>query len=83
MQFGAQIVYIQSNTAYGAYAQAAEQIGVDQTNDFVFGAMHEGLRQLLFDGLGTVARLGQPDGITPSRMAEMLEVDKAGPNVRC
>ena len=37
------------------FAQAAEQIGVDQTNDFVFGAMHEGLRQLLFDGLGTVA----------------------------
>jgi gamma-glutamyltranspeptidase / glutathione hydrolase len=29
------------------------------------------------------ARLGQPDGISPSRMAEMLEVDKAGPNVRC
>jgi len=37
------------------FAQAAEQIGVDKTNDFVFGAMHEGLRQLLFDGLGTVA----------------------------
>jgi choline dehydrogenase-like flavoprotein len=37
------------------FAKAAEQIGVDQTNDFVFGAMHEGLRQLLFDGLGTVA----------------------------
>jgi choline dehydrogenase-like flavoprotein len=37
------------------FAQAAEQIGVDQTNDFVFGAMHEGLRQLLFDGLGAVA----------------------------
>jgi hypothetical protein len=29
------------------------------------------------------ARLGQPDGISPSRMAEMLEVDKAGPIVRC
>ena len=27
-------------------------------------------------------RLGQPDGISPSRMAEMLEVDKAGPKVR-
>ena len=31
----------------------------------------------------TQARLGQPDGISPSRMAEMLEVDKAGPKVRC
>jgi hypothetical protein len=28
-------------------------------------------------------RLGQPDGISPSRMAEMLEVDKAGQKVRC
>jgi integrase len=31
----------------------------------------------------TETRLGQPDGISPSRMAEMLEVDKAGPKVRC
>jgi type I restriction enzyme S subunit len=30
-----------------------------------------------------ITRLGQPDGISPSRMAEMLEVDKAGPKVRC
>ena len=27
MQFGGQIVYIQANNAYGAYAQANEQIG--------------------------------------------------------
>src|SRR5437764_8977563 len=33
--------------------------------------------------IGADARLGQPDGISPSRMAEMLEVDKAGPKVRC
>ena len=31
----------------------------------------------------TQTRLGQPDGISPSRMAEMLEVDKAEPKVRC
>jgi hypothetical protein len=30
-----------------------------------------------------MTRLGQPDGISPSRMAEMLEVDKAGPKMRC
>src|ERR1700730_11764543 len=29
------------------------------------------------------AHLGQPDGMSPSRMAEMLEVDKAGQKVRC
>jgi hypothetical protein len=33
--------------------------------------------------VAALARLGQPDGISPSRMAEMLEVDKAGPKVRC
>ena len=31
----------------------------------------------------SLTRLGQPDGISPSRMAEMLEVDKAGRKVRC
>jgi Carboxypeptidase regulatory-like domain/TonB dependent receptor len=32
MQFGAQIFYIQANNAYGAYAQADEQIGTNRTN---------------------------------------------------
>ena len=31
MQYGAQIIYMQANNAYGAYAQAAEQIGVSRT----------------------------------------------------
>ena len=31
----------------------------------------------------TETRLGQLDRISPLRMAEMLEVDKAGPKVRC
>jgi choline dehydrogenase-like flavoprotein len=33
------------------FGQAAAQIGVEQTNDFIFGPMHLALRQLLFDGL--------------------------------
>jgi choline dehydrogenase-like flavoprotein len=33
------------------FAEAGVQIGVDQTNDFIFGDMHEALRQLLFDGI--------------------------------
>ena len=33
--------------------------------------------------MDVLTRLGQPDGISPSRMAEMLEVDKAGLIVRC
>jgi len=37
------------------FAESATQIGVDQTNDFVFGGMHRALRQQLFDQLGSVA----------------------------
>lgn len=33
------------------FADAGAQIGVDQTNDFIFGDMHNALRQLLFDGI--------------------------------
>src|SRR5215468_6304760 len=36
------------------FAEAGGQIGVDQTNDFIFGDMHEALRKLLFNGLASV-----------------------------
>jgi len=36
-----------------------------------------------FGRIPTLARLGQPDRISPSRMAEILEVDEAGRKVRC
>src|SRR3954468_10719690 len=42
----------------------------------IFGALAEFERSLIRER--TQARLGQPDGISPSRMAEMLEVDNAG-----
>lgn len=37
------------------FAEAAEQIGVAETNDFVFGGMHRVLRKRLFNHLGGVA----------------------------
>mgnify|MGYP001071556984 CR=1 FL=1 len=37
------------NTKY--FGEAAKQIGTDQTNDFISGAMHEALRKQLFDGI--------------------------------
>jgi hypothetical protein len=58
------------------FAEAAEQIGVDVTNDFIFGALHEALREQLLDGIkaGAVTdavplnqlplRLVVPDGTT-------------------
>jgi choline dehydrogenase-like flavoprotein len=33
------------------FAQASAQIGVDVTNDFMFGELHKALRKVLFDGL--------------------------------
>jgi hypothetical protein len=35
----------------GYFRQASEQIGVTETNDFIFGDLHEALRKRLFDGL--------------------------------
>jgi choline dehydrogenase-like flavoprotein len=33
------------------FGQASEQIGTNLTNDFIFGSLHEALRQRLFDGI--------------------------------
>jgi choline dehydrogenase-like flavoprotein len=41
------------NNAY--FAQAAEQTGADETNDFINGELHRALRQQLFDGIGTIS----------------------------
>jgi hypothetical protein len=44
MQFGAQIMYIQANNAFGAYAQASEQIGQTRTlglNGLVTGSLFQ------------------------------------------
>jgi Carboxypeptidase regulatory-like domain len=44
MQFGGQIMYMQANNAYGAYAQASEQIGVNRPaglNGLVTGSLFQ------------------------------------------
>src|SRR5215216_5155588 len=33
------------------FQQASEQIGVTETNDFIFGPLHEALRKQLFDAV--------------------------------
>lgn len=33
------------------FGEAADQIGTDKTNDFIYGRMHEALREQLFDGI--------------------------------
>jgi choline dehydrogenase-like flavoprotein len=37
----------------GYFRQSAEQIGVTETNDFVFGKMHKALRSQIFKGIDT------------------------------
>ncbi len=56
MQFGAQLMYIQANNAYGAYAQAAEQAGVGRT---------QGLQNLLTGDLFQFSAAVNPAGALP------------------
>lgn len=56
MQFGGQIVYIQANDSFGAYAQAAEQIGVSRTT---------GLNGLVTGDLFQFSAAVNPQGALP------------------
>jgi choline dehydrogenase-like flavoprotein len=60
------------NTTY--FRQAAEQIGVTQTNDFVKNELHEALRQQLFDGIQS----GKVPGAVPLNELE-LHLDNISP----
>ena len=67
------------------FGQAAEQIGVDQTNDFITGVMHEALRKLLFAGITgnkvaaaiPLAELPQPPWPVSATGIEKLEAPLA------
>lgn len=56
MQFGGQIMYIQANDAYGAYAQATEQVGNNRTT---------GLQNLLTGNLFQFEAAVNPKGALP------------------
>ena len=40
------------------FYEAGDQIGVNSTNDFVYGPLHQALRQILFDGIAAAAAGG-------------------------
>ncbi|HEY9729195.1 MAG TPA: family 16 glycoside hydrolase [Chroococcales cyanobacterium] len=44
-------VLAELNSQY--FGQASEQIGTNATNDFIYGSLHEALRQILFQGINT------------------------------
>jgi choline dehydrogenase-like flavoprotein len=42
------------NGSPGYFRQASDQIGVTQTNDFIFGVLHRAMREQLFGGIGQI-----------------------------
>jgi choline dehydrogenase-like flavoprotein len=72
----------------GYFRQSSDQIGVTETNDFIFGDLHRVMRKQLFDGLSTITDAmdlaGLPDhpaveyGNTPTTvdgLAKLLGID--------
>src|SRR5207247_197791 len=57
------------NTRY--FHEAAEQIGVTETNDFIFGPLHEAMRKQLLDAVNS-GRV--TDAVTPSQLPLHLDV---------
>lgn len=51
------------------FDESAAQIGVDETNDFIFGQLHETLRRALFDGLDSIGD-AVPAAELPSHLPE-------------
>ena len=58
------------------FPKASEQIGVDETNDFINGEMHRALRQQLFDGVGSVT-----GAIPLAQLPSHLPVPTGGPPI--
>lgn len=49
----------------GYFHQASDQIGVSETNDFIFGDLHEALRDQLLNGIG-----GVTDAVSPAALPD-------------
>ena len=58
----------------GYFHQSARQIGVTETNDFIFGAMHEALRRQIFNGIENGA---VPDAVPLAELPLHLDVNGA------
>ena len=67
------------------FDESSRQIGVDETNDFIFGELHNALRQQLFDNLARSARRFRWPRLPPSPLlkpgadpAELLGLELDG-----
>lgn len=75
----------------GYFGEASRQIGVTETNDFIFGELHEALRAVLAAGLGNVVgaiplnQLPDPPliaaGASRQEVLDQLGIDDPGPQV--
>lgn len=50
------------------FDESSRQIGVDETNDFIFGELHNALRKQLFDNLGSVGAAIPLNELPPSAL---------------
>jgi choline dehydrogenase-like flavoprotein len=57
------------------FPKAAEQIGTSETNDFIFGTMHEELRTQLFKGIDTVDDAVPLDELPPHGVSPDLKLE--------
>jgi choline dehydrogenase-like flavoprotein len=55
------------------FDESSRQIGVDETNDFIFGELHRVLRRQLFDGLGPIKDVMPLPSLPPSPLLKSGE----------
>lgn len=57
------------------FGQASRQIGTNDTNDFIHGALHEALRQQLHDGMNTVTEAIPLNELPPVAGENLLKLE--------
>lgn len=61
------------NGDLGYFRQASQQIGVTASNDYIFGALHNALREQLFTGLPSVSDIMDLSTLPPAPPVEILD----------
>lgn len=82
-----------SDGSSGYFHQSSDQIGVSETNDFIFGELHSALREQLFNSIATVTEAipfaSLPDHptvrysdtpVTPEKLAALLGIPPGAPH---
>src|SRR6266511_193818 len=62
-----------ANGDNGYFRQSGQQIGVTATNDYIFGELHNALREQVFAGLGSVTEAMKLDDLPDAPPLEILD----------